>query len=201
MRLLLRWFDAWLARAEKVFAFSEAPDCLLRLQIAKAPHALNFGKRAIPAGEPVLMLHLYNSHLPVVPRGGPSLAWAKKTQRMFFASLRGAACHIEGHPGLSRLAAVGLNTALIAPDPASGGMRFLRRLGFTPVPYRSTLGRFGEFWENLYAYWLIWAYNPAGLRYHRLPRLKRTEAWMTMDDFLRKYGPGNQQGEAKGKGL
>jgi len=64
----------------------------------------------------------------------------------------------------------------------------MQRLGFTVTPYRSPLGRFGEFWENLYAYGLIWAYNPASVHQRQLLGLHRTEMWMPADEFLRRYG-------------
>ena len=35
-----RCFDAWLRRVYGVFEFSQDVDCLLRLQVTRAPHAL-----------------------------------------------------------------------------------------------------------------------------------------------------------------
>jgi len=56
-------------------------------------------------------------------------------------------------------------------------------------PYRSPLGRFGEFWENLYARWLMWAFNAASLRHRRLLRLRRDEVWASADAFLKQLTP------------
>lgn len=63
----------------------------------------------------------------------------------------------------------------------------MRRLGFMVLPYHSPLGRFGEFWENFYTWMIIWAFNAASLRHRHLHRLRRSEVWMSVDEFLRRY--------------
>ena len=57
------------------------------------------------------------------------------------------------------------------------------------LPYRSPLGRFGEFWENFYAWWLMWAFNAASLRHRRLLHMRRAELWMSAVEFMSRYGP------------
>jgi hypothetical protein len=64
-------------------------------------------------------------------------------------------------------------------------------LGFTVLPYHNPLGRFGEFWENFYTWWIMWTYNQASLRHRRLFRLVRAEVWMTMAELLSRYGTDN----------
>ncbi len=187
MRSQIKRFDAFLGRRLGIFSFSPHPGCLLRLQIARAPHSVNLGGDLLPAGAPVLLLHLANEHLPPIPRAGPDPAWAIRAKRLFLSSLRDAARYVCTDPRLADLPAVGMITAIFPPDPKSGGARFIRRLGFTIAPYHCRLGRFGEFWENFYAYWLIWTYNPAGLRLRKMAAMRRSEAWMPMGDFLNRY--------------
>ena len=64
----------------------------------------------------------------------------------------------------------------------------MQRLGFAVRPHHSALGRFGEFWENFYTWWVMWTYNPRSLDGRRLIRLERMEIWIQAENFLRRYG-------------
>lgn len=187
VRPFVIWLDAVIRRRRGVFTFSTDEDCLLRLELGKASHALRLNGCTVEKGDPVLFLHLWNEHLPPLPVSGPTLAWAKRVERLFVGSLRRAAEEIRRDPRLATVRAVGGVTAVFAPDPGSSGARFLRRLGFTVLPYHGRLGWFGEFWENLYSLWLIRAYNPASLRGRRVSGLHRTEIWMPVEDFLANF--------------
>jgi hypothetical protein len=66
-------------------------------------------------------------------------------------------------------------------------MQMMQRLGFIMLPYHRPLGRFGEFWENLFSWWLMWAYNDSSLLRRSFWRLQRTEMWMTREEFLRRF--------------
>lgn len=58
MRALVRAFDRFLCRATGVFEFCDDPECLGRLQWARAPHDLSLSDGTqVRAGAPVLMLH------------------------------------------------------------------------------------------------------------------------------------------------
>lgn len=188
MRFLVYGLDALLRRAYGVFEFCQDPECLLRLQVAKAPRPLPLRGQIVAAGTPVLVLHLWNEHLPRIPPSGPDLAWAKAAQRAFLRSLQAAAMYLQCQPHLKDVGAVGGCTALLFTAGRHGGSRLMERLGFTILPYGGPLGRFGEFWENFYSWMLIWAYNPAGLRYRSLFKLRRAEIWMLREDFIRRFG-------------
>jgi hypothetical protein len=189
MRALIRRFDALLSRAHGVYEFCDDGSCMLRLQITQTSRALCFAGQEVPVGEPVLVLHLWNEHIPPLPPAGPDLAWAAKVRRLFIHSLRAVAVQMTSDPRLARVRAVGGATTVLSPDSHPGGRRFLQRLGFTILPYRSPLGRFGEFWENLYAWCLMWTFNVASLRHRQLLHLRRAELWMPADEFLSRYGP------------
>ena len=188
MRTLIRWFDVLFRRAGGVFEFCDEADCLLRLQVARAPHDLYLSDGTeVRAGDPVLMLHLWNEHIPPPGPSGPDLAWAAKIYRMFLRSLHAAAQWLadEAHP--TNVRAIGGATVLIAPGDDGSGLRLMRHLGFDVFPYQTPLGRCGEFWENLYAWWLMWAFNAASLHHRRLLHLRRAEVWISADEFLRRY--------------
>jgi hypothetical protein len=190
MRIVIRHFDALLRRVYGVYEFCDDVNCVLRLQVTQTSRALCVPGQEVRVGEPVLLLHLWNEHIPSMPSGGPDLSWAAQMRRLFLHSLRDVAVQMTSDPLLARVCAVGGDTVLLSPDTDSGGRRFLERLGFTILPYRSALGRFGEFWENFYTWWLMWTYNVTSLRHKRLFHLHRAEFWMLADEFLNRYGPG-----------
>jgi hypothetical protein len=142
----------------------------------------------VEAGEPVLGLHLWNEHLPALPEAGADLAWAARMRRLFVGSLRAVAREVARDPRLSRARALGGTTVLLEPGEASASVRLVQRLGFTLLPQRHPLGRFGVFWENLYAWGLMWAFNPATLRGRTLLGLRRAEMWMPVEELLQRYG-------------
>lgn len=187
MRPLVRAFDRFLCRATGVFEFCDHPQCLLRLQWARAPRTLllSDGLR-VPEGAKVLMLHLWNEHLPRMDCRGPDVAWAVQVQRMLVFSLGEAARWLAARPDVEQVAAVGGITVLALTDDGRVSP-LIRRLGFDVFPYRRALGRFGEFWENFYTWGIMWTFAPFSLRGRSLLRLRRAEIWMSREAFLRRY--------------
>jgi len=188
VREVIRRFDAFLSRQYGVFEFCQAEDCLLRLSLGKARRPMLLPGAEVPRGAPVLFLHLWNTRIPTIPPRGPDFNWAIRIQRMFIRSLGYAANYLKSNLDTEITQAVGGSTSLLSIPDRSGGVRLVERLGFTVLPYHSPLGRFGEFWENFYAWWLIWAYNPVSLRRRSLLGLRRVEIWMAACDFLSRYG-------------
>ncbi len=187
MRALIRTFDGLLRRAYGVFEFCDDPNCVLRLRVTRASHTLSLQGNVLPAGTPVLELHLWNEHIPPIPPEGPDLAWAIRSRRMLIDSLRAVAHQIRYDPRLAGVQAIRGVTVLLPPGDGSGGRGLMKRLGFVVFPYCSPLGRFGEFWENLYSWGIMWAFNEVSLRHRQLIRLRRTEVWMSVNEFLRRY--------------
>ena len=189
MRRIIRGFDKLLRRATGIFEFSDEAECLLRLQLTRMPRALRLADGVeLSAGDPVLMLHLWNEHVPPLESSVADLAWASRARRLLIDSLRAVAQWLASDTGLGDVRAIGGVTALISPEGEGVGLRLMRRLGFDAIPYRGSFGRFGEFWENLWAWGLMWAFNRASLRHRSLLRLRRTEFWMSADEFVERYG-------------
>lgn len=187
-RTLILWLDALLSRIYGVYVFWDDTECILRLEKARARHTLRFAGHEVQKGEPVLALHFWNGRLPPLPRGGPDLGWALDFRRRFVLSLRAVAREMQRDPSLSNMYAVGGSTGIFAPDEDSAGGRIMTGLGFTVTRGRNRLGRFGEFWENLYSWWLMWAYSRGSMSYRQFSRLHRGEMWMAPDEFLERYG-------------
>ncbi len=188
MRTLIRRFDSLLRLIRGIFDCGEGEHCLLRLQVARAPHGLCFDNRVVEAGEPVLLLHLWNEHIPPLPLAGPDLAWASHARRLLIRSFCAAAWQMRHNPQLAGVQAVGGVMAFLSPLEHPGGMYFMQRLGFVVLPHRCRLGRFGEFWENFYSWGIMWTFNAVSLRHRRLGRMRRSEVWMSADEFILRYG-------------
>lgn len=193
MRGLTRRFDGLLRRACGVVEFGDDPHCLLRIQAAHCPRRLCLSDRVVVRrGEPVLMLHLWNEHVPPMGSAGPDLLWAAKVRRRLIRSLRCMALLVATDPKLAGVRAVGGVTVLVPPGHDSGQTRLLARLGFDVLPHpHGLLGRFGEFWENLYTWALMWTFNAPSLHRKRLLRLRRSEVWMPRQRLLAQYGQQN----------
>jgi len=190
MKQVVRAFDRFLCWLHGVFVFWDDPDCMFRAELARARREIVVPGAVIPAGEKVLLIHFWNEQMPQIPPEGPSMAQALRASRRIVSSFRVLARLLRSDPQMADVQALGGATVLFAAGDESGGEKLFIRLGFTMYPYRSPLGRFGEFWENFYTWALMWAYNAVSLRQRRLITLQRTEAWMTTEKFLLKYGTG-----------
>jgi hypothetical protein len=188
MRTLMRRFDAFMLRALGIFEFSDDPECVLRLQITQSPRTLHLDGYMVNAGEPVLELHLWNEHIPPLPPSGPDLAWATLVRRLLIRSFRAVGEQFSCDPRLADVRAVGGVMSWLSIKGHPAGELLLRRLGFTVMPSHNPLGRFGEFWENLYAWLIMWTFNAASLRGRQLLNMRRAEMWMPVEDFLSRYG-------------
>jgi len=138
--------------------------------------------KVVEKGQKVIFLHLWNERIPTLPSNGADFGWANRIRRRLMHSLRLLAEHIQSNPSLVDIQAIGAVTVLLMP-----GDSFAQRLGFSLLPYRNPLGQFGEFWENFYSWWLMWAYNVVTLRQKRLLNLRRMEMWISMEAFLKRY--------------
>ncbi|MFZ2098855.1 MAG: hypothetical protein WAV05_19645 [Anaerolineales bacterium] len=188
LRAGVRMIDRVLRIHSDVHEFSQDAECILRIQLRNAPHPVNLGNVNIIKREPVLALHLWNEHMPKLHAEGAELEWALKLRRQIIQSFRGVAKVIQDDSRYSRVKAVfGISTLFSFTDHI-GGTRMMQHLGFTVLPYRRPMGRFGEFWENLFSWWLMWTYNETSLRSRKFWRLERTEIWMTAEKFLLRYG-------------
>ena len=189
MRTLIQRLDRLIRRINGIFEFCDDDTCVFRLQWKRAPHEIRLSDgTTVRRNEPVLYLHLWSEHIPPMPPQGPDLAWAVTLRRRLLLTLRQLARWVREDSHQSQVRAIGGATVLIPAGGNEGGKRLLERLGFDVFPYHGPLGRFGEFWENLYAWVLMWAYNPASVRHRSPRRMRRTEVWMSVQTLLERYG-------------
>jgi len=188
LRLLIRRFDNWLSRVEGVEVFTDDPRCILRIQTGRLDQTITVSDRVIPRGARAVFLHFWNERMPLIPPGGPDLSYGLKLQRLFLLSMKLIAAHIQGEAALGEIQAVGGITTFVAPEGADGGRASFQHFGFTIFPRRRKAGAFGEFWENVYTWWLLWTYNPVSATYRRMRDMQRTEFWMSREGFVARFG-------------
>ncbi len=185
----MRWVDRQAATAHGIYAFSQDPACLLRLRRTRARSRLDLPDGLVVQGAPVVEIHLWNERMPTMAQTGTGgVAFGSQFFRRFIHSCRGAAQALLSDPVLADAQAVGCNLIFLYDASNPDRVYQAERLGFTYLPYHSPLGAFGEFWENLYSWGLMWAYNPESLTGRRFFGARRSEIWMSRRIFLDRYG-------------
>ncbi len=188
LRVIIRRFDNWLSRVEGVEPFTDDPQCILRIQIGRLNHDIAFPNQMIRSGSRALFIHFWNEHMPILPDNGPDLAYGLKFQRLIAYSMKLIARHIQENQTLNDISLIGGITTFVSRESADGGRKSFEHMGFTIFPYPRPEGAFGEFWENFYGWWLMWAYNPVSARYRKMLAMQHSEFWMTREKFLDKFG-------------
>lgn len=126
--------DRWLRQRRGVFEYSRDPHCLFRLEQRSADDALVLADgTCVRAGAPVLALHLWNEHLPLMGRSGPTVAWAYKFCRAMRASLHELVRYLAQRPDLSEVGVLYADMRVSGDEHALRAARSLRRYGFEIV--------------------------------------------------------------------
>ena len=185
--------DRWLRRRQGVFEYTDDPACIFRIQHARAeqPLALSGGARIEP-GMPILNLHLWNEHIPLMGPEGATVGWAHHLSRAVPASLRQLAAYLDADPGLDDIAALRADMRLGPPEKSPQLVRLMGRYGFEPAAetvragyWRS--GSLHHLGENILIFLLLLATNPVAVgtpvlrRDHKLVYLSRAA-------LVRRYG-------------
>src|SRR5689334_15745375 len=72
-----RRLDAYLRKKQGIFEFCDHPHCLLRVAVHRTGENLVLSDASrLHRGEMIAELHLWNEHIPRIPRAGPNLSWA-----------------------------------------------------------------------------------------------------------------------------
>jgi hypothetical protein len=188
MRFIIHAIDWILRRCNGVFEFCDHPDCVFRVSVGLSKYPLRIPDGEMPVGTKVLELHFWNEHLPPMPSSGSFIGPAVKLRRRVASSTQRLAEAIENDPRLAGVRAVGGVTPLFTAGDNSPAEGIFRRLGFFVTAHQNPRGRFMEFWEEVYAWFLMWAFTPGNQNRRSLSGLKRSDFWISADDFLRLYG-------------
>ena len=184
----VRLIDHLLSASLRIIVISQDPQCIFRIQLAQAVHSVIVDSQHILKGDSVVVLHLWNERMPILPASGADLEWALQLRRKLIYSFRLIASFMQNNSQFSTVRAIYGASAVLSFTDHTGGTRLMQHLGFSVLPYQRPFGKFGEFWENLFSWWLMWTYNEASLQSRKFQHLQRTELWMTTEDFLQHYG-------------
>lgn len=191
VRWLVRNLDARLRRRNHIREFCQDNRCLLRLALTTSDRDLTLsdGTR-IARGEPIGELHLWNEHIPVMPKAGPDLAWGLTLQRRLLHSWAELAAYVEGAPEFRGVRAFRGELAVRGHHELAQAAELAGRWGLELVTPDGPLGawqRFVDFWRNVYALALIWTYNPASLKGKGPVSLQRGQFWISRATLVRKH--------------
>jgi hypothetical protein len=191
LRTFIRHFDHLLSRVQRIQIFSTDPQVIVRIQIDRLSHSIHLPEGYIPAGQKALVLHLWNDRLLPMPPGGADLAYARSFYSQIRSSLEALGQYMQNEERLHDVCIVGGVTSHVWINNVNhAGSSMLRRLGFTLFASNHPLNKLGLFIDNFYTWVLMWTFNPASLREHKLLKLQRVEGWMTSERFLERYGNG-----------
>ena len=74
--------DRWLRRWHGIYEFTAQRDCLFRAERCLAEESLLLSDGTyVRRGDPLLKIHLWNEHMPVMRQDGPTIAWARRASR------------------------------------------------------------------------------------------------------------------------
>jgi ceramide glucosyltransferase len=188
----IRSLDVLLRRVHHVYEFSNDEECLLRLAISVSDRDLTLsdGTR-VRQGERIGEIHLWNEHIPLMPKDGPDLAWGLTFQRRARRSLRELAAYIQSEPQFQGIQAFRGETSFASRDLMELMAGMAERWGFEVVNPDHSDGfwqRFADFWRNVYVVGLIWAFNPGSLKSKNLWGLKRGQLWISRGVLINNYG-------------
>lgn len=159
--------DRWLRRWHGIYEYTAHRDCLFRLErgLAEENRSLSDGTR-LRRGDPILKLHLWNEHMPVMRRDGPTIAWARRASRGIETSLRELARHVAQSRDLDPVVAICADMRLAPTRQCAQLTRIVSRYGFEAAK-DSRAGRPGLLrliGENILMMMLVLATNPIAFR-------------------------------------
>lgn len=181
LRFLIIKFDQLLSNFLGVKIFTDNSSCILRYRIIKNKRYISLPNDTISKGEFIVELHLWNEHIPIVPEEGVSLFWGENFKNLFFYSFGELIDFLEKTPYKEVDWFFG-EICFFYKDHKKV-VRFLKRLGFIvyPVEASSIFQKFYIFLQNIYSFFLIYAYNPNSLRGKNLFSGKRYHLWIKKD--------------------
>ena len=208
-RRLIFGLDDQLRRCEGIYAFSQDPDCLLRIaRGASQKERILADGTILHAGDAVIELHWWNeriAHLAATghPLAGPSLHWGLQFYRHTYHSLLALAQYVDQTPGLRDVVALHGETTFSSDLSYRHHAHAFQRLGFE----LETLPPADDAWElmtlcfrHFHVWALTWACNPASLRRRSPWAAVRSEMWLSRQAlFERCIGAGTPALSANGR--
>lgn len=186
-------FDALLRRVYGVAEFTDDPECVIRVARGTAASDMRLADGTqIRAGDPVLVLHVWNEHMLRFRRGRPTLGWASGLRRRVCRSLEGLAERVPQEPAWRDIRAMRADTSLFGFWRMCQARRVIARFGFEVIAPKAGSRRRAAraFTDNCVVWLLTSVLNPEALKRQEFVR-GRDEMWMSREGLLRRFGPPN----------
>lgn len=191
-RRIILVLDALLRRRFGIYEYTQDPECVLRIALRRSHSTCTLSDgTVIQEGAPIVELHFWNEHIPRMGPAGPDLAWGLRFYRRLRKSLAELARYVNQTPEMKGVVAFRGESSFAAEVGWERYADVMRRLGFEfrPLPPQNAWQRFVGFFEHLYVWALIWAFNPVSLRGKRLLTAARGELWISRQRLLERYLP------------
>lgn len=191
--------DRWLRRREGIYEYSHDDHCLFRIQRAKSNTRLTLSDgTTIAEGDPIIALHLWNEHMPAMPRSGPTIAWAHQIDRAFDLSLRELARYLATDPQVRDVVAIRADLRLGAADFNVKLARITAHFGFEALRTEpDSAGALHRLGEGILIFLLLLAANPAAIRRPALSREHKL-AYLSRAMLERRYASVDNSQARKG---
>jgi hypothetical protein len=190
LALMVRGVDALLRQRQHIHEFTTDSECLFRIAVGEAPVSIDLSDgTAVRPGDPILELHLWNEHIPAMPAGGPSAAWANLMKRQIRRSLILTALYLEQERALASIVALHGAPPFRSRLGAPQMFRAAKRFGFDlvqpdePGNWRSVVH---ERLDGILLWALLLAFNPSAQRGDRASR-QRYHLWISRRKLLRYF--------------
>jgi hypothetical protein len=189
----VRSVDSLLRLRQGIEEFTEDEECIFRLsrEVATQRVVLSDGTE-IAEGDPLLHLHFWNEHLPLMPSEGPSPAWAARFKRRMHNSLITVAAYVERERSLDAVTALHGEAPFGSRLGAIQMERTAHRFGFDLIEAdasREWHERIHVVFDSMLLWGLGYAFNRAGLKTKGLLR-HRHQLWISRHKLLQHYGSG-----------
>lgn len=183
--------DRRLQKSNGVFCYSSDPKCIFRISLGTldAPAVLEDGT-CLPAGSPIVTLHIWNEHVPVSSKGPNSIDGGLQVARAVARSLRLLSAYLASRPECDDVAAVHGEMALGTAEETAQLLRLCGAYGFiSPREGNKAGGGYAHrLGQNILIAMLVLAQNPQAFRLDCLRR-DRVRVFMTRAELDKRYGP------------
>lgn len=189
LRHIVLALDRRLRDSHSVFEYTSHPCCILRIELARLDRDVHMADGTGGCrGDRMIELHLWNEHIPPMPREGASIGWARKMNSGMITSLRKLAEFLAGHAELDEISLLRAKTAFGGPRRSAQSERLMHGYGFEPVPETGTsvTQRGQRAAENLLITLMVLAHNPPSLRTDTFRR-DRTSLFMSRRVLEERY--------------
>ncbi|MCS7177702.1 MAG: hypothetical protein RML46_04895 [Anaerolineae bacterium] len=185
--------DRYMRRRLHIWEFSDDPDCILRVGLARSRWHLTLKDgTVIRRGEWIGMIHAWNERVPAIPPSGADLAWARELRRRLVRSFQLLAQAARDDPRLQSVRGFG-GPGIFHFSPAI--LRLLERLGLEiyELPPQGLGDRLEEWVGRVWTWLMRRTFNPVSVEGRGLEVLSRRFYWISRETLLQMYGGGQDE--------